>query len=142
MAKLVRYYDRFTDRDGPVSGFLWLGSSGFEDVANDQVLYRRFIFPEGVAFQVTDIIISAGTVVGDPVFRVGTTAADTQIVAPTTITSTPIVCTIKDPIIDVDGLADMRVTADSDDTIANFSITVCGYMITPPDSVPRRQLPS
>jgi hypothetical protein len=142
---LTRNYDPTTGRDGPTSGALQVISFSFDDVAANETAGHRIDLPTGVGFYVTDVISSADVATGDPKLSVGTTAAGVEVVASISLTTTRIAHTIVDDSNQVGpstastaAFLDVVLVADADDAVESASVTVVGYMTSPPASVPDR----
>lgn len=138
MAEVTRFYHRDADGDGPVSGSIQVISVGFDDVANNEIVHRQVKFPAGMGFEITDINVVSGTVTSDPSLTIGSTAAGTQIVAAANVTTNLGSLTIKEGTIAAGGLIDVRVTADAGDAADNISVTIAGYVTSPPTTIAYR----
>lgn len=142
---LTRNFDPVTGRDGPTSGALQLVSFSFDDVAAGETAGHRIDLPTGVGFYITDVISSADVATGDPKLSVGSTAAGVDIVAAISLTTTRIAHTIVDDSNQVGpstastaAFIDVVLVADGDDAVESGSVTIVGYMTSPPASVPDR----
>lgn len=135
---LTRFYDPVSGVDGPVSGALQIISVGFDDVANSEVASRQINLPAGMGFEITDIKVSADAVTSDPTLTIGSTAAGTQVVAGVAVTTNLGALTIKEGTIAAAGLIDVVLTADAGDVAESVSVTIVGYVTSPPSSVPDR----
>ena len=138
MAQVTRFYDRVSGGDGPVSGALQAISVGFDDVANSETVHRQIKFPAGMGFEITDISVISGSVTSDPALTIGSTAAGTEVVAAVNVTTNLGALTIKEGTIAASGLIDVRVVADSGDAADNISVTIVGYVTSPPTTVGTR----
>lgn len=138
MGKLTRFYDRQSGQDGPVSGAIQVISVGFDDVANNETVHRVIDLPAGMGFEITDILVRSGTVTSDPALTIGSAIAGAEVVASVNVTTDLGALTIVEGTIAAAGLIDVRVVADAGDAAENISVTIVGYPISPPTSIPSR----
>lgn len=132
---LTRFKDARKNEDGPVSGAILCLPVSFDDVANNEVVSQRVELPAGARFKVTDIKVSADAVTSDPALTIGDTAGGTEIVASVNVTTDLGALTIKDGLVDAGGFIDVVLTADAGDAAESVSVSIWGYLVSPPDSL-------
>lgn len=135
--RVTRFFDRFDNQDGPVSGAIQLFNIQLDTaLVTNTTVFRQAHFPAGMGFEVTDVEIFAGTVVAGVAVTVGDTAAGTQIVASEALATGSTELTIKDGTVDAGGLVDVRITSNTTGTMAlPVSINVVGHVASPPTSL-------
>jgi hypothetical protein len=110
-------------------------SVGFDDVATGETVIRRIDFPAGATFRIISIEAYASAIASDPALTIGTTAAGTQIVASTNLTTNMGALTLKSNDVTAGDVFDIRLVADAvDDTAESVSISIFGYVSAPPTS--------
>ena len=140
---LTRFYDRFADGDGPVSGALQVHTFYSETAAvSNTTRVWRINMPAGAKFKVTDVRGFFGTVgASAPNLTVGTTASGTQIVASADVATGLKTFTVKSYTPAATGIVEVRLTMSTTatQTIAlPISVTVTGHVFAPPTSVATR----
>lgn len=131
---LTRFYDRQTDRDGPVSGALQVLPVQFDDIANSETAIWKWTPPAGMSFEIVDIYVTASATTSDPLLTIGTTAAGTQVVASVTLVTDLGSATLKTTSVTSGDVLDVRIVADSGDAAESVSVTITGYVSAPPTS--------
>lgn len=131
---LTRFYDRQTDRDGPVSGALQILPVQFGVVANSETAVWQWVPPAGMSFEIVNIHVTANDTTSDPLLTIGTTAAGTQVVASVTLVTDLGNATLKTTSVTSGDVLDVRIVADSGDAAVKVNVTVVGYVSAPPNS--------
>ena len=136
---LTQFYDRTSDRDGPVSGAVQLIPVVFDTALTSATHTRRVDFPAGMKFKVTDVVIYSGTIVGTPIVSIGTTAAGTQIVKQTlsaSATARTVALTVKSYTEAATGTVNVQILCGSGETVAlPLTVNVVGHVSGPPTSM-------
>ena len=133
-AKCTRFYDRQSGKDGPVSG-------GFVVIPVTYALCGTNTYawawapPAGMSLEIFEIQARCVGVTSDPSISVGLTAAGTEVVAAVNLTTALGALTLKTNSVTSGSRLDVRLTCDSGDGAEGVSITVTGYITSPPTSL-------
>jgi len=140
MAFVTRFKRRVTGSttiDGPVSGALVAIPFQFPAGANGVTATQTLDLPAGMTFKVVSITIRVVTLASDPSLTVGTTVGGGQIVAAVNVTDGLVATLIAT---DVTDLLSVVIVNDADDSYANCTVTVVGYISAPPTSLVERNI--
>ena len=135
---LTRFYDRATDRDGPVSGALIIIPMVFEVGAASKAYAHQTALPAGMKLHLIAADCYAVGVTSDPSLTIGTAAAGTEIVAAVNVTTNLGALTLVSNDITSGDRLDVRITTDAGDAFEGISVTLYGYVSAPPTSEARR----
>lgn len=134
---LTRFYDRSSDKDGPVSGAIIVIPITFDDVANSETATWSWTPPAGMKVTIVAAHVRADAVTSDPALTIGKTIAGSQVSAPVNITTNLGNLTLKAAGLDVSSsdILSVQVVADSGDAAESVSVTLVAYVSAPPTSL-------
>lgn len=133
---LTRFKDARADKDGPVSGAILIVPVAFAAMLTNTTDFWAYAPPTGMQLDIVSINVQSGAVTGDPKLTVGTAKAGTQVVAAVTVATGLGDATLKTTVIPSGSVLDVRVVADTGDSIVSgTSVTITGYLSKPPTSL-------
>lgn len=137
---LTRFYDRSSDKDGPVSGAIIVIPITFDDVAASETVEWSWTPPAGMQVTIVAANVHANAVTSDPTVTIGSTKAGTQVAAATNITTNLGNLTLKAAGLDITSseTLNVQVVADSGDAAEAVSVTLVAYVSAPPTSLQYR----
>ena len=134
---LTDFYDRVTDKSGPVAGAIIVIPISFDDVANSETVEWSWTPPAGMKVTIVSAHVRASTFASDPSLTIGKTIGGSQVAAPVNVTTNLGNLTLKAAGLDVSSsdILNVRVVADSGDSAEDVSVTLVAYVSAPPTSL-------